>query len=81
MTLDRWLRQEKMSEEAFARLVDDACTQSLVSKWRRGVVMPSLPRALAIQRLTLGEVTIRGLALKAKRTKKALKATSSVVVR
>lgn len=74
MTLDRWLKQKKMSEEAFAMLVDDTCTQSLVSKWRRGVGLPSLPRQLAIERVTFGEVTRRSLVLAHGRAKAARKA-------
>jgi DNA-binding transcriptional regulator YdaS (Cro superfamily) len=64
-----------MSEEAFAALVDGTCTQSLVSKWRRGLVLPSAGRAYDIEhRITRGEVTQRGLALRYKRVKAARKA-------
>lgn len=75
MTLDQWLRKKKMSEEAFAALIDETCTQSLVSKWRRGVVLPSPGRAYDIEhRITRGEVTQRGLFAHYKRTKRAIKA-------
>ena len=74
MTLDRWLKLKEMSEERFAMLVDDTCNQSLVSKWRRGLVLPSMPRQLAIQRVTLGEVSLRSMALRYKRAKAASKA-------
>lgn len=80
MTLDTWLRKTGMTEEVFAALVDETCTQSLVSKWRRGVVMPSIHRAAQIQAVTAGRVTVRGLAAKARRVKRK-HATSAALVR
>jgi hypothetical protein len=71
VTLDQWLRQKGMSEEAFAVLVDGTCTQSLVSKWRRGVVLPSEARLYRIGAITLGAVSSRGLVLRYKRVKAA----------
>jgi DNA-binding transcriptional regulator YdaS (Cro superfamily) len=80
VTLDKWLRKQGMTEEAFAVRVDDTCTQSLVSKWRRGVVMPSIHRAAQIQAVTAGRVTARGLAARARRVKRK-RATSSAPIR
>lgn len=78
MTLDTWLRKQGMTEETFAVRVDDTCTQSLVSKWRRGVVMPSIHRAAQIQAVTAGRVTVRGLAAKMRRVKRE-RATSAPI--
>jgi len=69
LTLDRWLRHRRMTEAEFAAKVDGTCTQSLVSKWRRGMVMPSPERVDWIEALTGGAVTARGLAEKVARTR------------
>lgn len=81
MTLDRWLRQKRMSETAFARLVDESCTQSLVSKWRRGLVLPSLSRRVAIALVTGRLVTERGLIRHNRQVKRARAATSLAIAR
>jgi DNA-binding transcriptional regulator YdaS (Cro superfamily) len=67
MTLGEWLRREGKSQEWIAAEVDGSCTQALVSKWVRGVVLPSHPRRVAIEAITLGEVSARGLVLRYKR--------------
>lgn len=74
MTLREWLRREKITLDELAARVDDTCTQSLASKWVRGLVMPSHQRALAIERITGGEVTWRGMWAHVRRTRAASKA-------
>lgn len=75
MTLAQWLKKNRRSQEWFASQVDPDCTQSLVSKWVRGAVVPTRERRRAIEVLTSGQVTARGLALKAFRKTKRAKAS------
>lgn len=74
MTLGDWLKRNRKSQEWLAGEIDGTCTQALVSKWVRGLVLPSMPRQLAIQQVTLGEVSLRGMALRYRRTKTKTKA-------
>jgi len=74
MTLGEWLRRNRWSQDQLAAEMDSQCTQALVSKWVRGVVLPSPSRRAAIQGLTFGQVTARGLVLRYKRVKAASKA-------
>jgi len=74
MTLGEWLKRNKKSQEWLAAEMDGTCTQALVSKWVRGLVLPSGWRTQRIASLTDGEVTQRGLALRYKRTKAKIKA-------
>lgn len=74
MTLGEWLRRNGKSQEWLAAEVDGTCTQALVSKWVRGLVLPPMPRQLAIQQVTLGAVSLRGMARRYKRMKAKIEA-------
>jgi transcriptional regulator with XRE-family HTH domain len=74
MTLGEWLKSSGMTQEAFAQKVDADCTQALVSKWARGVTLPSLGRRMWIEALTGRSVTARGLVLRYRRLKAKSKA-------
>jgi hypothetical protein len=54
MTLDQWLTEHNLSNEWLVAQLDTSRTN--VSKWRRGVALPSLYFAQAISRATGGEV-------------------------
>lgn len=73
MTLGKWLKRNKKSQTWLAGEVDTECTQALVSKWVRGTVLPSPNRLRWIETITGGEVTARGIMLRYKRVKAAIK--------
>jgi DNA-binding transcriptional regulator YdaS (Cro superfamily) len=78
MTLGEWLRRTGWTQERVAATLDDTCTQALVSKWVRGVTLPSPARRAAIESLTVGRVTARGLVLRYKRMKAKIKARGAI---
>lgn len=64
MTLKEWMRKSSLTQERLAELVDEECTQALVSKWVRRVVAPSARRVAILLKLSGGLVTKRALVRK-----------------
>jgi transcriptional regulator with XRE-family HTH domain len=58
-SLLKWRKDKGWSQEEFARRLD--VEPSMISKWERGTVMPSLPHAKKILEVTNGEVTLDDL--------------------
>lgn len=57
MTLDAYLRAHAMTDAAFAKKIGR--DRSLVSKYRRGRILPPLPVIVSIERATGGQVSYR----------------------
>lgn len=55
MELKAYLEKHRLSDDAFGQIVN--CSQSQVSRIKRGVSLPSLPLLLRIQAATKGSVT------------------------
>lgn len=55
MTLDQFLSKSPLTDEAFGQLI--GCSQSQVSRLRRGESAPSTERIARIRDVTDGEVT------------------------
>jgi transcriptional regulator with XRE-family HTH domain len=56
MTLERWLKKNRLSQNQFAE--QSGISQSLLSKYIRGARRPNVDQALAIERATDGGVPV-----------------------
>lgn len=56
MTLERWLKRKKISQNQFAE--KSGISQSLLSKYIRRTRRPNVDQALAIERATDGAVPV-----------------------
>jgi DNA-binding transcriptional regulator YdaS (Cro superfamily) len=77
MTLDKWMRVRRLTNEAMAGLLMDVREEEdpvvsgiMVSRWRRGVVGPSVEYVAAIFAATKGEVSPVDLARTHREAKK-----------
>jgi transcriptional regulator with XRE-family HTH domain len=59
MTLLEWRRKQKLSQESVALSI--GVDQSLLSKWERGLITPTLHHAQSIISATQGKVTLADL--------------------
>lgn len=57
MRIDDYLRQNGLTQSAFAAKFDPPVSQGLVSQWLKGKTRITLDQALQISRLTGGQVT------------------------
>ena len=62
MKLIDWMRERGIDDEAFAEMIGD-CTPHAVKKWKYGERQPPTDRAVQIERVTRGKVTVQDLVL------------------
>lgn len=64
-TLKRWRLKQRWSQERLAAELEGAAgrsvSSSLLARWERGVVLPTLPYAAAIVHLTKNQVSLSAL--------------------
>lgn len=60
MKLIDWMFDRNLDDEDFAQMVGD-CTSHAVKKWKYGERQPPIDRALRIEQVTKGAVTVRDL--------------------
>lgn len=62
MRLDEYRKKEKLSQDGFGKQLTPHASQALISQWELGDTAITLTRALNIQEVTGGEVSVQDCA-------------------